>query len=180
MGMHPRPSHREMCPEQYSHPLAGQYVRLVLPGTAKEITTLVERVYANGRGVQEVVVLDTNGGQHFYPIENVRGIAEMKRFWISWVQPTEDYRPLNYPPLPPIIGWWCSGSCDEGAILCALVRAKGERDAKSQVKVDWPEATGWRFCDERASDWRPSDRFVIDDAWTRERIQSDDAGRLTG
>ena len=92
------------------------------------------------------------------------------RFWLSWVQPTEDYRPLTYPPNAAILGWWCSGY-DNGdrATLGALVEARSERDAKRAVHQDWPEATGWRFVEERPSDWLPGDRFPLD-PWMQERL----------
>lgn len=28
------------------------------------------------------------------------------RFWLSWHQPTEDYRPLTDPPVEGVLGWW--------------------------------------------------------------------------
>jgi hypothetical protein len=47
-------------------------------------------------------------------------------YWISWVQPTNDYRPLAYPPHEAILGWWCSGYAEDGATLCAMVTAESE------------------------------------------------------
>ena len=103
----------------------------------------------------------------------------MKRFWISWYQPTEDYRPLADPPNAAVLGWWCSGyrCSDEAATLCALVAAEDERRAEAAVKVDWPEAEEWRFCEERADDWRPTDRFPIESEWARERIGAESVPR---
>lgn len=96
----------------------------------------------------------------------------LKRFWISWSQPTEDDRPLTYPPNAAILGWWCSGYDADGyATLCAFVQAKSEADAELQVLKDWPEAGPWRFNDERAWDWEPSDRFPLSD-WMEERMKS--------
>ena len=69
--------------------------------------------------------------------------------WISWLQPTEDYRPLTYPPNKEILGWWCSGYTDEAATLCALVQAEDEQAAKAEVIKEWPEAERWRFCERR-------------------------------
>lgn len=94
----------------------------------------------------------------------------MKRFWISWHQPGDDYRPLTYPPNAAVIGWWKSG---EGRmpILCAVVAAADEGAACAAVLQDWPEATDWRFCDEKPADWMPNDRFPLSD-WMRERLRS--------
>lgn len=88
--------------------------------------------------------------------------------WISWHQPTEDVRPLTYPPGPKIMGWWCSGSDhDDVPILCAMVKASSEREAKEAVTMDWPEAKRWRFCDARESPV-VGGRFVPTD-WMLER-----------
>jgi hypothetical protein len=95
-----------------------------------------------------------------------------KRYWISWVQTSEDYRPLTYPPNAAVLGWWCSGTNHDGAILCAVVAADSKQEAVSAVLIDWPEINGdfLRFCDEYASDFKPADRFVIKD-WMKERFQ---------
>ena len=48
----------------------------------------------------------------------------MKRFWMSWYDAEEDYRPLHDPPSEAILGWWCSGEHADGrATLVALVQA---------------------------------------------------------
>lgn len=91
-------------------------------------------------------------------------------YWISWYQPGEDVRPLTFPPNAAILGWWNSGWGDSHATLCALVRGESEDDAKANVKKDWPEATTWRFCEEKPHDWRPGDRFVVDKEWMKERL----------
>ena len=96
------------------------------------------------------------------------------RFWLSWHQPTPDYRPLAYPPNAAILGWWCSGSiADENnvAILCALVAAPNEGAAKAAVHVDWPEAERWRFCDAVDDAWRPGTRFLLA-PWMRQRMKA--------
>lgn len=87
----------------------------------------------------------------------------LKRFWISWYQPTEDYRPI-YPkgdkePLGHL--YWCTGERADGAsTMCAVVDAKDESEAKLTIKKYWPEANEWRFCEERPYNWLPgSDRF---------------------
>ncbi len=94
----------------------------------------------------------------------------IKRFWISWYQPTEDYRPLTYPPNNVIFGYWCSGSVDEtNWTLCALVDAHNVTKAKEVICKDWPEAIEWRFVEQKSSDWLPNDRFPLKD-WMRERL----------
>lgn len=90
-------------------------------------------------------------------------------FWISWYQPTEDHRPLTYPPNESVLGWWCSGSTDDSSVLCALVRAKDEDDAKAAITKDWPEANDWRFCNEKP-DLSLSDRFMLTD-WMEPRFK---------
>ncbi len=101
-----------------------------------------------------------------------------QRFWISWVQPTSDYRPITYPPNNAIIGYWCSGSSSDmdeednddtdAWILCALVQACNENEAKEAIYKDWPEATEWRFFEPKSNNWLPSDRFPLED-WMKER-----------
>lgn len=82
----------------------------------------------------------------------------MNRYWVSWLQTTEDYRPLTFPPNGRVLGWWCSGyrSSDDAATICALVAAETEDDAKAVILKDWPEADEWRFCDEVEPDWDPN------------------------
>ena len=101
------------------------------------------------------------------------------RFWISWVQRTEDYRPKYYPPHHSILGWWCSGYDTEGhAILCACVEAKDAAAASSAIIHEWPEVKeliksgeGWRFYNRNVSEaWRPGDRFPLSD-WMVERFE---------
>ena len=91
-----------------------------------------------------------------------------KTFWVSWHQPTEDYRPLKYPPNPKILGWWCSGERGDGcAIIIAMVKAGRESEAKGHIEKDWPEAEDYRFCDEK-EDLFVSSRFPLND-WMIER-----------
>ena len=91
-----------------------------------------------------------------------------KRWWISWHQPTEDYRPLRYPPHNPVMGWWCSGHADV-AILCAVVLAEDETEARANIIAEWPEAERWRFCEEKPDGWVPGDRFPVS-GWMAERF----------
>lgn len=95
-------------------------------------------------------------------------------YWASWYQPTDDFRPLTDPPNERILGWWCSGTRDDGAAtLCSLVEAPDEPAAKAAVLVDWPEAREWRFVDPRDDKWRPSDRFVVSGgSWMEARLRA--------
>lgn len=97
---------------------------------------------------------------------------KMARFWLSWYQPTKDYRPLLDPPNEHVLGWWCSGyrGSDDVPILCALIAARSEDEAQASVKTDWPEAEEWRFCEKKPDDYIPGDRFPID-GWSKERIE---------
>jgi len=91
-------------------------------------------------------------------------------YWISWYQPTDDYRPLTYPPNEGVLGWWCSGETDNAYTLCAWVQAANEVEAKNIIKLDWPEAERWRFCEKKDS-IEPSDRFPLEE-WMEERFAS--------
>lgn len=89
----------------------------------------------------------------------------MKRFWVSWYQPGEDWRPI-YPDGHgrPFDGrYWKSGErcSDDATTVCAVVDAESEDDAKDAIQVFWPEAGEWRFCEEKAMDWTPGDRFPM-------------------
>ena len=90
----------------------------------------------------------------------------MKRFWISWYQPTDDYRPVTVPPKSEVLGYWCSGyrGSDDAATMCAWVVAGSEDEANALISSEkyWPEAEEWRFCNEVEDEWVPSDRFPLD------------------
>jgi len=96
----------------------------------------------------------------------------MTRFWLSWIQPTDDYRPLTDPPQQNVLGWWCSGyTANDEPILCALVRGKTLLSAKLSVKTSWPEVktrSEWRIESEKSADWVPGDRFPLSD-WMIQR-----------
>lgn len=79
-------------------------------------------------------------------------------YWVSWYQPTKDYRPMAFPPGEPILGWWCTGHADEGATICAVVAAPNESAAWKSVRADWPEAVE-RFCEPGSR--LVGERFVI-------------------
>lgn len=73
----------------------------------------------------------------------------MRLYWISWQQPTDDYRPLTYPPNESVLGWWCTGyDSKDRATLCAWVCAETVEGARAAVSKDWPEAVHGRFCEE--------------------------------
>jgi hypothetical protein len=100
----------------------------------------------------------------------------MSLFWLSWEQPTEDYRPLTYPPNEQILGWWCSGSGgldDDYFTICAYVEAEGDAEARAAVLKDWPEAfdrdSDWRIFQVREK-YQPSDRFPPED-WMLPRLE---------
>jgi hypothetical protein len=95
---------------------------------------------------------------------------EFKRWWVSWYQPTEDYRPLHDPPCEAVRGWWCSGETETGSFtLCAVVDAPDEQGVKDAVYEDWPEAVVYRFITEKPNDFTPGDRFPLSD-WMIPRI----------
>jgi hypothetical protein len=102
-----------------------------------------------------------------------------QRFWLSWVDPCQDYRPLHDPPNPSILGWWHSGYADDGATICAAVEAHSPDDARDAVILDWPEVSqihDWRFCEPVAIDWRPNDRFPLAD-WMVPRFDANPANK---
>lgn len=83
--------------------------------------------------------------------------------WISWVQPTEDYRPLSYPPGQNVLGWWKTGESTNGhAILVAQIKAVSEEDGEAVILKEWPEATDWRF-NIKCTAVPPGDRFPLQD-----------------
>ena len=104
----------------------------------------------------------------------------MKIFWISWYQPTDDHRPLSFPPNESILGWWCTGQrcSDDSSTLCAMIVAEDEAYAKIAIRKDWPEAGDWRFCDE-SKNTDLCDRFPTND-WMKIRIgQFNNKSRVT-
>ena len=94
-----------------------------------------------------------------------------KRYWVSWYQNTEDYRPVDYPPNKAVVGWWCTGYSDRGATLCAVIEAASEEDVCKAIYTDWPEVdrNQFRFCREESDDFIPGDRFPMSD-WMIERF----------
>lgn len=87
--------------------------------------------------------------------------------WISWFQPTEDYRPVSYPPTEKVFAWWCTGYTERGATLVAFIDVDDQEQAQHHVKLNWPEAENWRFCEDK-NDKTFGDRFPLED-WMIER-----------
>ena len=93
------------------------------------------------------------------------------RYWVGWYQPTEDYRPMMYPPNEHILGWWCSGQrfSDDAWMVVAVVEADGEEGVEAAILEDWPEVEEWNFITEQGSNFVPGDRFPLSD-WMVERF----------
>ena len=90
-------------------------------------------------------------------------------YWISWLQPTIDYRPLAFPPNDDILGYWCTESTSNVFTLYAYVVAGDEEGARAKILKDWPEAKDWRIC-EPQDIVVDSDHFPLND-WTIARCQ---------
>ena len=89
----------------------------------------------------------------------------MARWWVSWYEPSEDYRPVTWPLPPEVAGYWCSGHEWGGAqraTLCAVVDSESDVAARRVINAAWAHdgSIDWRFCDEQPADWMPpDDRF---------------------
>lgn len=97
------------------------------------------------------------------------------RFWVSWYQPTEDHRPIFFPP-EKLLGWWCSGDSDRGDILCALLDADSEKEAKDVLAMYWPETRyidDWRIWNHVDDDFTTGDRFPLSD-WSPLKKETND------
>lgn len=83
-------------------------------------------------------------------------------FWISWYQPTNDYRPIRTDS-ENILCWWNTGirCSDDSATLVAHVRAPSVLESKELIQEYWPEADEWRFCEPTTGDRPASSRFTI-------------------
>lgn len=84
------------------------------------------------------------------------------RFWLSWQQEGEDYRPVKWPPPDGVLAFWCSGFAGDLSYSCvvAIVDAPNEAKAKSIITKAWKPGVGeWRFCREYGKDEPPGDRF---------------------
>lgn len=93
------------------------------------------------------------------------------RYWISWNEYAEDYRPKTFPPGAGVLGWWRSGEAGDGSYstLCAAVETTG--DPWDVIEADWPGAREHeRFCNPVEEDFTPGDRFPLDSDWMFERF----------
>lgn len=101
---------------------------------------------------------------------------EKKLYWCSWVQPTEDFRPIYFPPTENVLAWWRSGEAMDGQshTLCAWVQALNIDDLVKQVQQNWPEiveSSQFRFFDLHKK-YKPSSRFPTDQyEWMNERLK---------
>jgi hypothetical protein len=85
---------------------------------------------------------------------------KLRRFWVSWNEPSLDPRPArNWESAPE---WWCTGYGDGYSTICAVVDAEDENDAKGHVRRFWdPES--WRFCEPKPAAWMPdAGRFPVE------------------
>ncbi|HMG21769.1 MAG TPA: hypothetical protein VK607_10645 [Kofleriaceae bacterium] len=97
----------------------------------------------------------------------------MKRFWCSWYEPAEydedgEYVELVMGADTGIVRAWANGwvLCGFGpeqgsaGIVCAVVDAATERDARRLVLKAGYHPARWRFVTEQAAGWMPpADRF---------------------
>ena len=92
------------------------------------------------------------------------------RYWVSWVESEEDYRPITWPPPSAVKGYWCSGyDADEAPIVCAVIDAENEEQLREILEKDWRPVEGdLRFVNEKADDFKPGDRFPIP-GWAKDR-----------
>lgn len=73
-----------------------------------------------------------------------------------------DYRPNGEWPISDAIkGWWCSGQSAISFMMCALVDAPSEADAKKEIAKSWPDHGEWRFVEEKPLTYHPGDRFPM-------------------
>lgn len=97
-------------------------------------------------------------------------MSASRRFWCSWTEESDDFRPLAFPPHEAILGWWCPGYDEDGDVLFVCVQATDEDAAKRAIAAEWPcEDREFHFIEEKASDWLPGERFPLPD-WSRERF----------
>jgi hypothetical protein len=107
------------------------------------------------------------------PLLGNNGGVRMKRYWVSWHQLSDDYRPLQDPPQPENVkAWWCSGSGSGYSILCSIVDAESEWEVRQAIEQAWGsgDVGDFRFIEECANDWLPGNRFPIEKDWERERL----------
>ncbi len=99
-------------------------------------------------------------------------MVELKRFWVRFWTSADDYRPLIFPPIEGILGWWCSGTRDrdvEESCIIVWIESENQDTATQTILKHWPEFLD----DDNASfqtvplDWKPSDRFAVSE-WSSE------------
>lgn len=93
----------------------------------------------------------------------------MKRYWVRfYLSGTDDYRPIHFPPLPEVLGWWCTAYADDANAICAVVEAESVSHVESILNDKWigspSEQLRICFVDEKPSDWTPfgSGRFTAE------------------
>ncbi len=79
----------------------------------------------------------------------------MKRWWVSWHQGGDDYRPVQWPLAKPLIAYWCSGHGEDSASLCLLAEADTAQEVDDAIMAYWPDRGEMRFFEERAAGWTP-------------------------
>lgn len=84
-----------------------------------------------------------------------------RRFWISWYEHADDYRPRTWPLPEAVPAYWCSGEAPGAFTVCAIVDAPTEDAAQEIIGAHWnPGPLQLRFCQEVDQGWRPpGDRF---------------------
>jgi hypothetical protein len=84
----------------------------------------------------------------------------MNNYWISWYGTGAGFE-LHSP-------WWITGyrlsdDEDDGATICAAIKANSEDEAKQKIidAHDKPVSIEWRFIEERPKNWSPfATRFL--------------------
>jgi len=99
---------------------------------------------------------------------------KIKRYWVSWCNYGKIFGPTNNPPNENILGWWKCACIKDGAILCALILATNESEAKSIITTEWPDTkfamvSDWKNVSEVSDHYVPADRFILSD-WMQKRI----------
>lgn len=86
----------------------------------------------------------------------------MKRYWVSWEQPTTDDETGEtvLDTAGREIDCWESGwsADDERSMICAVIDAESEQEVWNGIGRLVGEYTE-RFCLEKPSDWQPGERF---------------------
>lgn len=97
-------------------------------------------------------------------------------FWVTWKQPTKDYRPSKpFQTNENILGWWCieEPAGEEPAILAALVKANNSRLAKMSILHEWCDLGDWISIQTR-DDIDIGDKYPLD-GWMTVRFEQEKA-----